>query len=304
MGKTSEVPTANAYAVVPEKEQEIPAYTVAGTAATAVELDQPASNVVAEEFTGIPETNGLSWRDDFFEGGDFEDDGIIAVFDFDYENMESHYRCVGWSLLGFFSVCCPSTIPWILLSLLPCNLNRNVRWNVRSQHIALTRTGILFVHDQRPACWGESCCTIRKRSQFIPYDRITECTVSDGNNRTCAVNNELTVVEVHTDTSVRNGLKITGLKDPFAFQKLAMSLKQNGGNVNTATATGRLAMVIEDRGIQEASSNSGEVAVLLREIRDELRLSNNNVRGTSEPTETVATSAPVEPSAPPANQDE
>lgn len=314
MGKVSDVPTASGYVVIPEKEGEISHNAVDGTSttivtsATIVELDKSTPRFVASDFLEhIPEARGVNWVDDFFEDHHGYDD-IVAVFDFDYDNMESHYQCLGWSCLGVTAVCCPSTIPGMLLALIPCKLNQNVRWNVQAQHIALTRRGILFVHDQRPTGWGEQCCTVGKRTKFIPYEQIAEYNIFDANMKTCSVSSRLTVVNVgikDSSSSMRIDFEITGLKDPHTFQKVAMALKrysENHPNASTLSVPGHPAMVMEDRGIANGSANrsNDEVAVLLREIRDELRR-NNQYTVQSIPPYNANTATQVQPSAPPEN---
>lgn len=316
MGRVSDVPTAtaSAYAVIPMREGEIT--HVEGTSTTVVALDQPAPTFVKTEILEhVPEARGVTWHDDFFEEHGLFDD-VVAVFDFDYDSMESHYKCLSWSCLGVTALCCQSTIPFMILALVPCKLNQNVSWNVRAQHIALTRTGILFVHDQRPACWGERCCTVGKRTKFIPYEQITEFHIADANTKTCSVHNSLNVVNVGTKDSnnkMQIGLEITGLKDPHAFQKLAMALKSSNLAGSTTSAINRLAMVMDDRGIianASAYSSNQEVAVLLREIRDELRRNNNNNDACAQsipPQHPDRTSPvqpyPMQPSAPPAAEE-
>lgn len=276
MGKSEqEMPSVTAYTVVPDKEDNhseqqnsnsVPAYTVTGTA---VELDTPAPRTVSHEFAHMAETKELSWRDDFFD----DNDDIVAVFDFDYEGMEGHYMCVSWGCVGVTSVCCPSTIPWMLLAFVPCYLNKNVRWNVRAQHIALTTNGILFVHDRRPACWGEQCWSIGKQTKFIPYEQIAGCTVTEGDTTTCAIStNSLTKVTVGSTLHSgprRGDLEVAGLENPHAFQQLILALKR--GSQAAAAPT----MAMDDRDIFATAVSGGEdaqtVAELLRDIRDELR---------------------------------
>jgi len=148
---------ANAYAVV-SKEEEYASVPVTA----AVELDKPAHGSVSSEFQHIAAAQGLSWSDDFFE----EDDDVVAVFDFDYDAMETYYSSVGWGCLActlFF----PNIFTIALMGLVPCFLNKNVTWNVRAQHIAVTRDGIRFVHDKRSCCWGYQCTDVGKRSKTV-----------------------------------------------------------------------------------------------------------------------------------------
>jgi hypothetical protein len=310
MGKSEQTTpfVVTAYSVVPDKEQEIPAYyTVAD--GTVVELDTPAAHSVAQEqYAHIPETKGLSWRDDFFEDENFND--VVAVFDYDYEGMEGHYMCASWGCLGLhvcqlgvlgplvYLFCCPSIIPWMLVGLVPCHLNKNVRWNVRAQHIALTQSGIIFVHDRRPACWGEECCSVSKHTKFIPYDQITECVVTDSGNSQLSKVTIDTTARSNTSNKhhcCRHDLEIVGLENPHAFQKLVIALMMKRGQNPQAAAAPD--MVMEDRGaahVRNDTDDAKTVAGLLREIRDELR------KGSGEESRPDSM---VEPSAPPAEDE-
>lgn len=106
----------------------------------------------------------LTWTDTFFD----DDEDVIAVFDFDYEAMESFYTSVGWVAFG-------STLlytPFFMLSLfamVPCYLRQNIRWGARSQHVAITRDGIRFVRDKRRCCWGMPCTDQGKSSKTGEY---------------------------------------------------------------------------------------------------------------------------------------
>mmetsp|Transcript_13815 Transcript_13815/g.18031 ORF Transcript_13815/g.18031 Transcript_13815/m.18031 type:complete len:318 (+) Transcript_13815:141-1094(+) len=274
------------------------AYEVTGTPVVAVELNAPAPHSTSPEHsTEIPQARGLTWRDDFFEDevdSSSAHQDIVAVFDFDYGKMESYYKCLSWGCVGVTSACCPSFIPWMLIGLVPCYLGKNVSWNVRAQHIAVTRTGILFVHDRRQACWGRPCWEVGKQTIFIPFDQISDCTViTEGfATTTCAVaSHRLSHVTVSFGGSCGPDQKkcnVMGLENPHAFQKLVMSLKRD------AAAP---AMVMNDREILATAASRGEdtqtVTELLREIRDELR---NNSRNTDCPVVAVQPppSAPVE----------
>jgi hypothetical protein len=154
---------ASAYAVLPKEDSDT--NVSATTTATAVELDRPAFRTVNPRYAHIPEARGLSWADDFFDNVCDEED-IVAVFDLDYESMESYYTSLGWTCLGatlFF----PSIFSVALVGLVPCYLGKNVQWNVRSQHVAITRDGVRFVHDKHSTCWGFPFSDAGKSSKTV-----------------------------------------------------------------------------------------------------------------------------------------
>ena len=135
-------------AVPPPEEYELTAALVNDPS---LFLDKPAKTV-DNRYANIAEAQNLVWTDDFFDG----DDDVIAAFDFDYDAMESFYSNVGWMSLGCTLLYTPLFLA-SLAGLAPCYLRRNVQWNARSQHVAITRDGIRFVRDKRPTCWGWQC---------------------------------------------------------------------------------------------------------------------------------------------------
>jgi hypothetical protein len=114
----------------------------------------------SQEFRHIPEARELTWTDDFFE----DEDGVVAVFDLDYESMESFYTKLGWVGIGLSLLWTP-LFAIVAITLTPCFLKRNVQWAVRAKHVAITRDGIRFVENRRPCGWGLACCDSGKQSK-------------------------------------------------------------------------------------------------------------------------------------------
>lgn len=285
MTASDEIPIPSAYAVVPTKEEVDLAQPVPAVRAR-VELDRPLGSGVSPEFESIPEARGLTWTDDFFD----DEEGLIAAFDLDYDSMECQYKTLSWGCLGGTVLCFPSVIPFLLVGLVPCYVNQNVKWNVRAQHLAVTRNGILFIHDKRPSLWGDSC-TVGKRTMIVPFDQITDCTVAESTSpsSTCTIGGALSHVTVNTPGSNnnKNEMKIVGLQNPRAFQKLVLAMKRYGGvhhqqSSNSHATSLPVALDRIDRSLD--SNNAGEnVSGLLREIRDELR-QNNEMLQSMKPT--------------------
>eukprot|EP00522_Entomoneis_paludosa_P001406 CAMPEP_0172476672 /NCGR_PEP_ID=MMETSP1065-20121228/70500_1 /TAXON_ID=265537 /ORGANISM="Amphiprora paludosa, Strain CCMP125" /LENGTH=322 /DNA_ID=CAMNT_0013234901 /DNA_START=32 /DNA_END=1003 /DNA_ORIENTATION=+ len=322
MGKQTEqeMPTV-AYAIVSSKEEDAAGTLIGGAPmanATAVELNEPnvVTGAVPVAYHNIaPDTKDLTWRDDFFEDYqlDNKSNEIVAVFDFDYGSMEAKSKCLTWTCLGAWSVACPSIIPWFLIGLVPCHVNQNVRWNVRSRHVALTTHGILWVQDARPACWGEGCWRVPRRSKFIPYESISQCTVTEaGEPGTCGPP-QLSKVMIDTSSwtgtverrhgnSCHHDLEITGLENPQAFQRLVMAMKGQASALSTTSMTmnDRLDAAVVASTATTNEQQQEVVAVLLREIRDELR----QVNASRQPQESpVMATALVQPSAPSMQED-
>jgi len=211
----------------------------------------------------------LNWNDSYFED---EDDGdVIAVFDFDYDNMEKFYTSMGWATLASSCLYTPFFMA-SLIGLVPCYLRQNVRWSTRSKHVAITQDGIRFVQERRPCCWGLPCSDKGKSSKTVPFDKITDCDIEEPAGNSClCVPNILCTVNVDTASSGTEGrkeLKLTGLKDPHSFKKLVWAMKRSQQGSAPASTN-----MVADRGAG-GNASSEEVSSLLREIRDELRVNN------------------------------
>ena len=265
-----QVPIASAYAVVPNEEEMEERFSPAIVDDPRLRVDHPLGTRVSQEFDYICEAQNLTWHDDFFE----HDEDVIAVFDFDYDNMERHYRTLGWGFAASTVLCFPGSLFWCLVGMVPCYLNKNVTWSVRAKHLAVTPHGIVLVNDRRPCLWGEQCA-VAKLTKTIPFDQIINCTVTDLGAGTCSIGPTLSQVTI--DTPARN--TIVGLQDPHAFAKLVLAMKRYAPNQvplgmsSTRAASLPVAMAQRiDRGL--AAGEKDEVAGILKEIRDELRQHN------------------------------
>jgi hypothetical protein len=288
MGKTDKTTTISSAQVsytpvataLPTEQMAIPAAQAVHYQDDGKLLDMNrAVRTVSTDYADIPETHGLMWQDDFFD----DDDDLVAAFDFDYENMETFYSNVSWCWLGL-SILYTPVFTACMFGLAPCYLKRNVQWSVQAQHVAITRDGIRFVRDKRPTCWGMPCTDAGKSSKTVPFDKITDCDIEEPAGNTCVViRNVLTTVNIDTASSGqgRSELKISGLKDPQKFKQLVWAMKRR------YKPSGPTTFEMVNRG---GAPPGEDVAVLLREIRDELRQNNNlllTMRG-AEP------SAPIE----------
>ena len=113
----------------------------------------------------------------------------------------------------------------------------------------------------------------------IPFDQITDCDIVEAAGNTCfCVPNTLHAVHIDTASSGRDAgrheLNLVGLQNPQAFKKLVWAMKRQ------TTAPGSQDMML-DRALGASgndTNNSGDVAALLRDIRDELRQHNDVLR--------------------------
>lgn len=218
-----------------------------------------------------PEAQNLIWEDDFFE----DEEGVIAVFDFDYATMESFYVKAGWASMAF-----PPIFVMGLIGLVPCFLRKRVQWDVYSKHLAVTRDGIRFVREKRKTLCGCACTDAGRSSKTVPFDKITDCDIEEPGGNTCfCVKNVLTTVNIDTASSGqtqdgvrRHELVISGLKDPYNFKKLVWALKRSRGNTVSASSAVPFGYQPPDAAaVANTGVNNMELQKLLREIRDELR---------------------------------
>lgn len=216
--------------------------------------------------------NAPSAADQFFNG----DQGLISVWDFDYDTIIDFNTQVKCAQLSF--------LPPMWLSALccyPCFLKKNVEWNARAQHLALTIDGIRYVQDKHPTCCGLSCTDRGRESKTVPYDKITDCDVQEpaGTACCCCIPNVLT--RVHVDTASSGGnkdgvqtheLTLVGLQHANAFKQAVWAMKRGDLPAN--------AVVPLNPGVSAMSApvQAQMNATLLTEIRDELRELNEHLR--------------------------
>lgn len=260
---------------------------------------------VPKAYQHISEAQGLEWTDQFFT----EEEGIVAVFDFDYAQMvDFNFQtaavgqmaslgcCSLYGLILFGPIFAPiAPVAITMATLWPCFLKKQVEWAAHAQHVAITRDGIRFVQDQRPSCWGCSVCDKGRHSKTVPFDKITDCDIIEpaGSAFLCIPRVLLTV---NVDTASSGGeskrfeLKLIGLKDAVSFKRLVWAMKRSsrGGtnlfvNENNAYAAPQALEMVE-RGTtgptsdESAGTNGDKMEFLLRDIREELRENNRLLR--------------------------
>jgi len=225
---------------------------------------------------------GMSAADRFFNG----DDGLVSVWDFDYDTIIDFNTQLQWAALL-------STPPaWIsCLCCYPCFLRKNVVWSSRAKHIALTVDGIRYVTEKHPTMCGLSFTDRGKESKTVPYDKITDCDVQEpaGTAFCCFIPNVLTHIHVDTASSGRGGgheLVIQGLKDANEFKQAVWEMKRSDLPKTSAQGAGQRVPV-------QAQMQQTE---LLTDIRDLLLKLNENIQNQNK-----GSSAPSAPSAPPAD---
>lgn len=289
-------------------------------------------SVAPEYRSRLPEARDITWDDDFFQN-DEDVAGIVAVFDFDYDQMvgfQTQTKALGqFVIVGFGMAYCYiivlmfETEPVMALlasfllplavyvmTLAPCLLKEQVKWEVYAQHVVVTRDGIRFVQNKRPSCWGLPICDRGKHSKTVPFDKITDCDIVEPAGNTCLViPNVLMVVNVDTASSGGEGkaheLVLSGLVDPYAFKKLVWAMKranESGGSysyhapkmVEMASMARDNNTINVDKMMEGGCSdvNSHDIPGLLRDIRDELRQNNDLLRREREMKESTNPTAP------------
>jgi hypothetical protein len=239
--------------------------------------EKPAPRTVDRALYGhVPEARELTWTDDYFEGGGGGDHDrcsgrpplppIVAVFDFDYDLMESHYPPKVWSwwvAAGVASTAvvlfdlppllwvCVMTV-WAMAITLAVHVASSGRRFVRSHHAAVTTEGIAYVHGERPAWFGGDRLRDGEGGiltvETVPFDRITNCRIVEARPLPW-IRNPLRTILVETDAASdddadggasrssplnerRTELPVAGLKDPDAFETLVWAMKRGGSRVS------------------------------------------------------------------------
>ncbi|CAB9512444.1 expressed unknown protein [Seminavis robusta] len=235
----------------------------------------------------IPEAQGLTWRDTFFDN----DTDVIAVFDFDYEAVQQFQRDVcGVTLLippiGCFAACC----------CVPCMYTQQIEWDTYSKHVCITQDGIKFVKDKRKSMCGFSFQDLGKESKTVPFDKITDCDVTEPAGATCfCIENVLPVLNVDTassgnggDSGPRHELSLSGLEKPLELKNLAWAMKRAQAGGGTYGSGGAAATPQQHQqqsfpqapagGTMNDRGDSSETNALLKDIRQELRELNKQLR--------------------------
>lgn len=242
----------------------------------ASQLPETASSSLlsAQEHPPYPKS-----MDEFFAN----EPGLIATFDFDYDEMRLFYKKLRWSQFAGCPCCWVTT-----LCCLPCCLNQNINWDTESMHLSLTVDGIKYVHDKRPYCWGLYCCDRGKESKTVPYDKITDCDVkepagtvgvcccirrvlykvvvdtpsSGGQNNDSVSYTFKLLTDYHEDPHIKHELDLEGLKNPHEFKQAVWNMKRK------MNAMGGVAPAPVP---EQAPKQVDMSTPLLTEIRDELR---------------------------------
>lgn len=138
---------------------------------------------------------GLTWEDNFFA----ETDGIVAVFDYDYDKIIAF----DWEATTCLWMVCPQLVLVGTLCCVPCFAYQNIVWGTRSQHVAVHRDGIKYVNDKRKSGCGFDCQDQGKESKTVPFDKLTDCDIQEpaGTAVCCFVPNVLSIVNVDTASS-------------------------------------------------------------------------------------------------------
>ena len=225
-------------------------------------------------------TRGLKWEDQFFR----EEEGLIAVFDFDYENIVKYANELSCAFLLFPPVCIVSSLfCW------PCVMKQNNEWNANAKHVAVTRDGIKFVQDQQKTCCGLACQDRGKKSKTVPFDKITDCDVEEPAGAECfCVQRILYTVNVDTASGARGGedgpsheLVLQGLKNPDGFKKLVWAMKRRyhagGPQATVFTAEPSMASPPKEMNMARDDFTKEDTNAILREIQKELKNVNKNL---------------------------
>lgn len=216
---------------------------------------------------------GTPAADEFFNG----DQGLISVWDFDYETIIGFKTQFEYAKLIF--------VPPMWLSCLccyPCFLKQNVEWSTRAKHVALTVDGIRYVQDRHPTLCGLPFSDRGKESKTVPYDKITDCDVQEpaGAACCCCIPNVLSRVHVDTASSgpgkegMTHELQLEGLKFANEFKAAVWSMKRGELPANATVPMS----APQSTPALSAPGQENMNTTLLREIRDEIHELNQHLR--------------------------
>eukprot|EP00984_Skeletonema_dohrnii_P025974 scaffold15219_cov119-Skeletonema_dohrnii-CCMP3373.AAC.3 len=221
----------------------------------------------------------LRWEDTFFD----KEEGLVAVFDFDYEQIASFRKSVALASMLFPPI-------FILSTLLcaPCLYQQQINWDVYSQHVAITRDGIKFVKDRRKTGCGLSCTDAGKSSKTVPFDKLTDCDITEPAGATCCcIENVLSVVTVDTASSGGGGggdvgptheLSLAGLKEPLKFKQLVWAMKRAANAKGPMQSSAPLSFAPPLQSAMDRGFSNEETNAILRDIRSELIELNANFK--------------------------
>jgi len=217
-------------------------------------------------------SNAPAAADEFFNG----DQGLVSVWDFDYDTI------IGFNYqLQALGICLIPPAWCSFLCCYPCYLQKNIEWNARAQHLALTVDGIRFVRDRHQTMCGFPCTDKGKESKTVPYDKITDCDVQEPAGAACCCCVQNVLHHVHVDTASSGSkdgvpsheLSLTGLKNANDFKQAVWSMKRGqapaGASVPLPSASNQM---------MAAPAQEQMSTELLREIRDEMRELNSHLR--------------------------
>jgi len=168
--------------------------------------------------------------DRYFNG----QDGVIQVFDFDYEKVVKYQ----WEVMNNNELVAFVTCPiYGILCCAPhfmCNYD-NVKDSVEAQHLCITQDGIRYVVDKHKTGCRLDCQDQGKVTKTVPYDKLTDCDIEEPAGAEgpvcCMVDRVLTTVNVDTASGSRDDtspheLMIKGLVNPKAFKDAVWQCKR------------------------------------------------------------------------------
>jgi len=224
----------------------------------------PAQGMVV--CTSTPAANDTFWSNE---------SGLVSAFDFNYEEIIDFETKIAWARFAFIP---PAWISCVCC--VPCYLNQNVGWKARAQHVALTVDGIRYVTDKRKSLCGLPCSDVGKESKTVPYDKITDCDVTEpaGAACCCCIPRTLSTVRVDTASSgavkeggVTHELELKGLRFPNEFKQAVWAYKRGQAPANASVPLGILPPTLA---APQQSSMNNDVLV---QILDELRRMNSHM---------------------------
>jgi len=178
-----------------------------------------------------PTSSAMDSKDTYFNG----QEGVLQVFDFDYEKI-SEYK---WKVDNNNTLALFACFPPLCLVCGPFHFicGKENLDSVKAQHVAITQDGIRYIVEKHKKDCRFDFQDQGKTTKTVPYDKLTDCDIEEPAGAEgpicCMVNRVLDIVNVDTASGTRGGegqpgheLTLEGLTDPQGFKNAVWACKR------------------------------------------------------------------------------
>jgi len=204
-------------------------------------------------------------------------EGILHVFDFDYEKIQQFQLKLGESEAFWVPFCIPCAYGmWHFFE------KQNTIDAIRAKHVAITRDGIRYVVDRHMTGCRHDFEEVGQKTKTVLFDKITDCDIEQPAGASgpfwCLVQNTLTKVNIDT-TSSHHELVLTGLKDPQGFKSTVWRMRRDGASAIPNAHSGEskdssppaiMAMSRKDTDVLKALNHQNELLCRQNELLEQI----------------------------------